>query len=271
MTDSDSAKAWVADVFDRAAPAYDRVGDAYHDYFGARLVDVAEIGPGATVLDVACGRGAVLLPAAAKTGPSGRVVGVDISSQMFDVAAEAISASGIRNSDARVMYAEELDFADDSFDAVVCAFGVNFFPAPERAVAEFRRVLRPGGVVALSSWTGEDERWAWQDELLADLSVPRRAIVRPFDKPSDLARLLTDAQLSDVAVHLEHRTISFATPDQWWQWLWSFSIRGVLEQLDETTRAAFQRAAFARMAAQQDSDGFPMELTASFAVGRGPA
>ena len=47
-------KAWLAGVFDRAAPTYDRVGDNYHDYFGERLVDLAGIAEGDAVLDVAC-------------------------------------------------------------------------------------------------------------------------------------------------------------------------------------------------------------------------
>ena len=68
-SDPDSAqKEWLAGVFDRAAPSYDRIGDAYHDHFGARLAETAGIHPGARVLDVACGRGAVLLPAAARAG-----------------------------------------------------------------------------------------------------------------------------------------------------------------------------------------------------------
>ena len=68
-------KAWLAGVFDRAAPTYDRVGDAYHDYFGERLVDRAGVAEGDAVLDVACGRGAALLPAAKRVGAGGRAAG----------------------------------------------------------------------------------------------------------------------------------------------------------------------------------------------------
>ena len=66
-------KAWLAGVFDRAAPTYDKVAGAYHDHFGERLVELAGVRPGDAVLDVACGRGAVLVPAAARVGPTGRV------------------------------------------------------------------------------------------------------------------------------------------------------------------------------------------------------
>jgi ubiquinone/menaquinone biosynthesis C-methylase UbiE len=57
-------KAWLAGVFDRAAASYDVMAGAYHDHFGARLVEHAGVGPGDRVLDVACGRGAVCIPAA---------------------------------------------------------------------------------------------------------------------------------------------------------------------------------------------------------------
>ena len=76
------AKAWVSGVFDRAASTYDEVAGAYHDHFGARLVEFVGVGPGGVVLDVGCGRGAILMPAAARVGSSGTVVGVDLSPEM---------------------------------------------------------------------------------------------------------------------------------------------------------------------------------------------
>lgn len=76
----------MSGVFDRAASSYDEVAGAYHDHFGARLVDVVGVGPGDVVLDVGCGRGAILMPAAARVGPGGGVVGVDLSPEMVGLA-----------------------------------------------------------------------------------------------------------------------------------------------------------------------------------------
>ena len=269
-SDPDSAqKEWLAGVFDRAAPSYDRIGDAYHDHFGARLAETAGIHPGARVLDVACGRGAVLVPAAVRAGADGRVVGVDLSPEMIRTAGEALARADLAaTTELQVMDAEHLQFDEDSFDFVLCSFGLFFFPRPTRATAEFLRVLVPGGVVAVSSWTGEDERWAWEDDLLADLDVSRRAISRPFDRLEDLEQLLVDAGFVDVTGHVEQRDIHFATEDQWWDWMWSFSVRGLLEQLDAPSVEAFQQAAFSQMQALREPAGFPMRLTAALVSGR---
>src|SRR4051812_30567734 len=164
---ADDHKAWLAGVFDRAAASYDRIGTSYHDVLGRRLLDVAAPPAGFALLDVACGRGAVL--AAARS--AARRVGVDVSAEM--IARTGAELTGV---ELRVMDAECLDFDDQEFDLVTCAFAVFFLTRPDRAMAEFRRVLRPGGLVALSSWGKDDPRWAWEDDLLSGLGVARRAI-----------------------------------------------------------------------------------------------
>lgn len=259
----------MAGVFDRAAPTYDRVGDSYHDHFGRRLVDAAGVEPGMSVLDVACGRGAVLLPAVERVGAAGRVVGIDLSPQMVSSARDAVTTAGVAaHVDVDLMDAEHLELGDGSFDVALCAFGVFFFPRPDVAIAEMARVVAPGGVVGLSSWADEDERWAWDDDLLANLVVSRRAVSQPFDQAADLERLLAGAGLDGVTSHAERREIVFATEAEWWEWKWSFSIRGVLEQVEEATREAYRVAAFDAMREFRTAAGFPMRLVANFAFGR---
>jgi SAM-dependent methyltransferase len=167
----DDAKGWVAGVFDRAAPSYDQAAGRYHEYFGERLVDLAGVRGGDAVLDVACGRGAALLPAASRAGAAGTVVGIDLSPEMVRLAREALDAAGVV-ADVQVMDAEKLQFLASTFRVVVCAFGVFFLTDPERAVADFCRVLVPGGVLGVSTWDREDPRWAWEDDLFADVDVP---------------------------------------------------------------------------------------------------
>ncbi len=199
MDQDDWAKVWVAGVFDRAAPTYDEVAGAYHDHFGAALVDAVGVGADDVVLDVGCGRGAVLVPAAARVGTGGSVVGVDLSPEMVRLARERATrcrGHGANRCDGRRAPRP----ARRSFTVVLCGFGIFFLPDPERAVAGFRRVLVPGGRLGMSTWGTEDDRWAWEDELFADLVVERRAVRQPFDQASDLEVLLRNGGFDDITV-----------------------------------------------------------------------
>jgi O-methyltransferase/aklanonic acid methyltransferase len=257
---ADEHKTWVAGVFDRAAATYDRVGVPYHDVLGRRLLEVAAPPDGYALLDVACGRGAVL---AAAGGAAARRVGVDVSAEMV-----AQAGAGLPGVELRVMDAEHLDFAAASFDVVTCAFAVFFLPDPERAAAQFHRVLRPGGLVALSSWGDDDDpRWAWEGDLFAGLAVARRPMRRPFDRPEDLETLLAGAGFRRIRLHREELEIRFADARQWWDWNWSFSRRGMFEQVDAATVESLRVAAARHLAAMHTADGIPMRLVAWFAVG----
>jgi ubiquinone/menaquinone biosynthesis C-methylase UbiE len=260
-------KAWLADVFDRAAATYDEPGGGYHDRFGERLVRAAGVQAGDRVLDVACGRGAVLAPAARVAGGDGRVLGVDLSPEMVRLAAERLAGEGL-DVETAVMDAETLDLPDRSFDVVLCAFGVFFLPDPERAAAELRRVLVPTGTVAVSTWGADDPRWAWEDELLADVAVERRAVRRPFDQPAALEALLRGAGFDDVHVEPSHLEVRFGDADEWWAWKWSYSFRGILEQLPDERVARLRRDARQRLDEMARGDGLLLRLEALFAVGR---
>lgn len=113
--------------------------------FVARL----PIPAGARVLDVACGTGNLALPAA-RAGAG--VTGVDIATNLLEQGRARAAAEGLS-----VTFdegdAEKLPYPDASFDAVISMFGVMFVPRPEVAAAELLRVCRPGGTIALASWT----------------------------------------------------------------------------------------------------------------------
>ncbi|MEK7422493.1 MAG: class I SAM-dependent methyltransferase [Actinomycetota bacterium] len=268
MERDDEAKAWVSGVFDRAASSYDDVAGSYHDHFGVRLVDVVGVKPGDVVLDVGCGRGAILMPAAARVGSDGSVVGVDLSPEMVRLARQRADAADI-SARIQVMDAENLDVPEGAFSVVLCGFGVFFLPHPEAAVAGFRRALAPGGTLGVSTWGGEDERWSWEDELFGDLVVERRAVRRPFDQASDLEALLLDGGFDDVVVQSVHHEVALAGPEEWWAWKWSYSLRGVLEQITPARLEQLQRDAYTRIAAMPTNSrgGLDLRLEALFAVG----
>jgi ubiquinone/menaquinone biosynthesis C-methylase UbiE len=123
--------------------------------WAAELVTRAVLRPGSSVLDVASGLGPVARLAAAAAGPAGRVVASDISAAMLDAAAARPVPSGWAPIEYRQCPASAIAAADDSFDVVLCQQGLQFFPDRAAAAAEMRRVTRPGGTLALSTWAAE--------------------------------------------------------------------------------------------------------------------
>ncbi|HUZ67683.1 MAG TPA: class I SAM-dependent methyltransferase [Beijerinckiaceae bacterium] len=108
--------------------------------------------PGEHVIDVGCGCGQASLEIAARVGPKGSVVGVDISTPMLDVARRRrLSVSGLRP-DFRQIDAQTGDLGDAVFDAAFSRFGVMFFADPVAAFANIRRSLKPGGRLGFVCW-----------------------------------------------------------------------------------------------------------------------
>jgi ubiquinone/menaquinone biosynthesis C-methylase UbiE len=113
------------------------------------MLGLASVQPGSRVLDVAAGTGDQTLMAARRVEPTGNVLATDDSASMLKVAAEAARNEGLTNVETRIMNAENLALDADSFDAVICRNALMLFPNPAKALAEMRRVVKPGSKVAV--------------------------------------------------------------------------------------------------------------------------
>jgi SAM-dependent methyltransferase len=242
-----------ADAFNAfEAAGWERQVSGYEDFFGpistrlvAPLLDAALVDRGTRVLDVASGPGYVAA-AAAERGAS--VIGVDIAEGMIALARERHPQL-----DFRFGNAEELPFADGSFDAVVGNFVLLHVGRPERAAAEFARVVDAGGRVALTVWDFPDR--ARFHGVLLD-AVAEAGAVPPNDIPvgppifrfsdeEEFAGLLREQGLDDIGV----RTVSFShtlpSPDALWRGLLGGTVRlsvMILRQPQDVQRRI--RAAF---------------------------
>lgn len=148
--------------WDRAAASYEEGWQSQLEPAHDRMLAMARLRPGEQVLDVACGTGLVTFRAAAMVGPGGTVTGTDLSGEMIAAAIRAAAASGEDRARFERADAEELPFADRSFDVALCGLGLMYVPDPVRALQEMRRVLRPGGRAAVAVW-GARQACGWAE------------------------------------------------------------------------------------------------------------
>lgn len=152
--DAEAVRAFEHARWEAAAPAYLQSFALATRQFIDGLLDAAAVAPGQPVLDVACGPGHVVARALARGAPA---TGLDFSPAMLAVARAACPGLALRQGDA-----EALPFDDACFDAVVSNFGLHHVPRPGLALREARRVLRPGGRIAFTTWATPAENVAWR-------------------------------------------------------------------------------------------------------------
>lgn len=233
------------------------------------LLDAAGVVAGMRVLDVGTGPGY----AARRARERGAVVtGVDIADEVLALARE-------RQGGIRFLWgdAEDLPFARHSFNALVCNFGINHFPRPERAMREFARVVTPGGGIALSAWDlPERNRFLGilVDALRAcGVARPREALAGPdpycFAHDAQFRALLRGAGLEDVEVRSVSLIQRVADADELWQGMLGGSVRtaGLALRQPPATRRRI-RAAVERLAEEHTVDG-ALAIPARAKIARG--
>jgi len=258
--------------------AHDRIAESYADFLApitshaiGPLLDVAGVRKGSRVLDVACGPGLLAAEAAARH-PT--VVAVDLSPVMLALARKQHPAVEFREGDA-----EALPFVEDSFDAVLCNFGLGHFPRPERAMEEFARVLAPGGVVAVSWWQLPRSRLngiffeaAREAGLTAPSGVPAGPPPDRFSDERRLELLLRSAALTDVRIATLVWRARVESLDAWWNGGLGSMVRVaavIAGQPADVLRRT--REIFERLAREHAAGGaFLVPLAASIASGRCP-
>jgi SAM-dependent methyltransferase len=178
---------------------------------------------GDTVLELAAGVGDTGFDAAAIVGPRGRLITSDFSPAMLDAARRRGAERGVQNAEYRVIDAERIELQTDSVDGVLCRFGYMLMADPAAALAETRRVLRPGGRLALSVW-GPAERNPFFGIIAMslvgrghmpapDLSGPAPAF--SMADPARTAALLRAARFTDVRTEEVQVHFSVATADEY--------------------------------------------------------
>jgi SAM-dependent methyltransferase len=170
------------EVAEAIAPTFERRRAEFEEFCApVRQWMLRELAPreGDTVLELAAGVGETGFDAAVLIGERGRLISTELSPAMLDAARRRGAERGIHNVEYRVIDAERIELDGDSVDGVLCRFGYMLMD-PEAALAETRRVLRPGGRLTLAVW-GTLERNLWLS--IVALSLGQRGHIPPSEPP----------------------------------------------------------------------------------------
>ncbi len=213
----------VREAWDALAPRFDQFTTAEWSMpFGAQALRRVDLGPGVRFLDVACGGGALAIPAARRGAD---VVAVDIAPTMIERLTARARAAGLSNLAGRVMTGETLELPDDAFDVSASQNGVSVFPDLEGGLCEIVRVTRPGGRVLIVAF-GALQKAEFLGFFLGALHVcvpgftppPTDPPPPPFRlaDPSRFGQQLADAGLTDVQVETVTWDMTFTSAGHLW-------------------------------------------------------
>lgn len=276
MDESTEFKNHWSEVFSRASPTYDRVGPSIFTYFGDKLVDFADLKAGSSVLDVACGRGAVLFPASKAVTNNGQVIGIDISREMIKRTRQDIVERKIDNAQVFEMDAEKLDLPDAQFDYALCGLCLFFFPNLDQALKEFYRVLKPGGYIVASTFKSEKDdelsiEWkklygSFKDRIYDIPQVDTLSL----DTRSEIKNEFAAARFLNPKFAWRRKTLYYRDEDDWWQTAWSHGQRSYLERIPDDLLPEFKSRALEIVRKKERKRGIPLRWDLIFSKAQKP-
>lgn len=241
-------------VWSRMAPGWDErhaeLDRAARPVVERMLERLAPV-PDDALLDVAAGTGLVGLAAAPLVGERGRVVLGDFAEPMVRAARRRAAEAGLGNVECRVLDAERLDLPDDAFDGVLCRWGLMLMGDPAAALAECRRVLRPGGALSAAVFSGPEENpWAALPGAVLRAGghvappQPGEPGILALADRGRLADLVRSAGFGEPRIEAVPFELSFPDREAYWGFLTEAAgvVAAVIDGLDDDDRAAVRTA-----------------------------
>jgi ubiquinone/menaquinone biosynthesis C-methylase UbiE len=256
----------VAATYTLAADTFDALPFWHH--YGQRTVAHLRLRPGDRVLDLCCGSGASALPAAEAVGPTGDVLGVDVTPALVAIANAHAVARGLAQARFVVGDVGALERPPGSVDAVACVFGLFFVEDMAGLLRRTWSWLAPGGRLGVTTWgqvvLAPGEPFFWDAVLAED---PSREHISPAARLATPAALVTpfaDAGLPAPEVHVERWRMPLAAPEAFWPVILGTSNRGVLEALSPEAQARVRGTVIERLRTERVT-GLDMEALVAVA------
>lgn len=261
MSDAGDATAGVARLFDALAEVYDGVGVDFFQPIAGQLLSALPPEPGEQWLDIGCGRGAVLLPAARGVGPAGRATGVDVSAAMVAACREQARDQGLDNVEVSVADARDLPFSHGEFDVIASCLVLFFVPDPGDAVRSWLPLLASGGRLGITTFGEMDPRWSDVDDVFTPYLPAHLRDARtsgksgPFASDASMEELVLKAGFDEVHTVSGSVPVRFANAEQWHDFTWSTGQRVMWLSVPEAERAAVRAEAERRLMRHAQDDG----------------
>ena len=264
----DAHKTAVAKAYGLASEGYNKPALMFFPQGAEALVDFAGVSRGQKVLDVASGTGHAAFYAGKRVGADGSVIGIDIAEEMVALAnssAEALSRTNVRF---ELMDAENTIYPDNSFDVVLCSYGVFFLPDMANGIREWSRITKRGGWVCLSAFGStafQPQSDMYEDRIRQSGSIiPDKK--RPFGwqrlvEPQAITGLLENAGMDNVAMREVKTGYLLRDKEEWWDICWNSGFRGPLSKLSDSDLQRFKQGHLQEVETLRGRDGIFMDGT----------
>ncbi|HST05069.1 MAG TPA: class I SAM-dependent methyltransferase [Chloroflexia bacterium] len=212
----------------KAVEDHDKLGHGLPEKTDNQFAELLSPRKGAVCLDIASATGSLTLALADKVGPEGRVVGIDLAQAMLDYSERKARAYRLKNIEWQQMNAQDLKFDENTFDVVTCSLAIFYFPDIPGAHKEMLRVLKPGGVLGITTADAETAFSPLSQPYMAALR--RAAEVQKRDEPSysetavltrqkaGLEQLIKDAGFKGVHIVEDGIAMRFTSFEDWWEY-----------------------------------------------------
>ncbi len=246
----------AAGTYGAAADHYTLATLSFWDRFGSATVSRLPLAAGDAVLDLCCGAGASAIPAARAVGPTGRVLGIDVAGPLLALARARAAREGLAQAGFRQCDATRTGLPDASFDAVICVFGVFFAADMPGFVAEMWRLVRPGGVLAVTTWgpglfePANSHFWRCVGEVEPSLFKA----FNPWDQittADDLGGLFARAGVPGPALEATAGRHQLPHPGSFWDIVLGSGYRATVSALSPAQRDLVRTRLLAELHAQQ--------------------
>ena len=237
------------------------------------MLDLADMGPGDRILDIAAGDCDQSIAAAERVGPDGYILAIDLAEDMLEIGAKLAADTGLSNIETRVMDGQNLNLPENSFDAAICRFGLMFFPNPSQTIRGIARVLKPTGRVAVVIYQddGEPEFTETVSTIREHLNIPQNPVsAANLGSPERLHEALEAGGLHDVETHLLILPIRLNSADDCVRYLQSTSptIASLISDLGPSDRRNVWEKVLRALQIYETDAGFRVDHKVIVGAGR---